>query len=127
MMYVCIKYLKYHYKVIKVLSHYCDYVERASIDEAFLDVTSLVMDRLKVLQQTRPQDFPLITSSMLPATHVAGYTVTLETDNKGDNKVLSICTIVYHIMLIMYVKLAVKHVGKETLAKCCTLKTMCAI
>ena len=70
-------------KVIKVLSRYCDCVERASIDEAFLDVTSLVMDRLKLLQQTCPQDIPLITSSMLLATHVAGYSVNMEIGNKG--------------------------------------------
>ena len=66
-----------------MLSRYCDCVERASIDEAFLDVTSLVMDRMKLLQQTRPEGFPLITSSMLPATHVAGYSATMETDSKG--------------------------------------------
>ena len=90
---LCIKHCKYHYKVIKVLSRYCDCVERASIDEAFLDVTSLVKDRFKLLQQTLPQDSSLITSSMLPATHVAGYSVTMETDNKG----LCICS--YIILL----------------------------
>ena len=66
-----------------MLSRYCDCVERASIDEAFLDVTSLVMDRLKLMQQTRPEDTPLIAPSMLTATHVAGYSATMETDSKG--------------------------------------------
>ena len=70
-------------KVIKVLSRYGDCLERASIDEAFLDVTSLVMDRMKLLQQTRPEGFPLVTSSMLPATHVAGYSSSTKTDSKG--------------------------------------------
>jgi len=58
-------------------------VERASIDEAFLDVTSLVMDRMRLLQQKQPQGFSLITSSMLPATHVAGYSITMETEKEG--------------------------------------------
>ena len=95
---LCIKHCKCHYKVIKVLSRYCDCVERASIDEAFLDVTSLVKDRFKLLQQTLPQDCPLITSSMLPATHVAGYSVTMETDSKG----LRICSYVLLFVMLQY-------------------------
>jgi len=58
-------------QVIKVLSRYCDCVERASIDEAFLDVTSVVMERIR----QHPEANPLITSSMLPGTHIAGYSM----------------------------------------------------
>ena len=59
------------FQVIKVLSHYCDCVERASIDEVFLDVASVIMERIRQLPEVNPP----ITSSMIPGTHIAGYTV----------------------------------------------------
>jgi len=66
------------FQVIKVLSRYCDCVERASIDEAFLDVTSVVMERIR----QHPEVNPLITSSMIPGTHIAGYTAECVSDGE---------------------------------------------
>ncbi|XP_065894756.1 DNA polymerase eta-like isoform X3 [Dysidea avara] len=65
-------------EVIKVLSRYCDCVERASIDEAFLDVTSVVMERIRQHHEGNP----LITSTMLPGTHIAGYSAESTTDGE---------------------------------------------
>ena len=62
--------------MIKVLSRYCDCVERASIDEAFLDVTSVVMERIR----QHPERNPVITCAMLPGTHIAGYSAESTTD-----------------------------------------------
>ena len=66
-------------QVIKVLSRYCDCVERASIDEAFLDVTSVVMERIRQHHEGNP----LITSTMLPGTHIAGYSAESTTDGES--------------------------------------------
>ena len=53
-------------EVISILARFADLVERASIDEAFLDITERVAQRLCELGQAR------VTPEMLPATHVAG-------------------------------------------------------
>ena len=53
-------------EVISVLARFADRVERASIDEAFLDITERVAQRLCELGQAT------VTPEMLPATHVAG-------------------------------------------------------
>ena len=53
-------------EVISILARFADRVERASIDEAFLDITERVAQRLCELGPTG------ITPDMLSATHVAG-------------------------------------------------------
>ncbi len=51
-------------EVIRTLSRFTDQVERASVDEAYLDITSLVQKRVREGRK--------VEASMLPATHVAG-------------------------------------------------------
>ncbi|GAB1611026.1 DNA polymerase eta-like [Argonauta hians] len=56
-------------EVIEVFSQFCQCVERASIDEAYLDLTKLVEERIKTVDMT------CITSlaEQLPNTHVVGW------------------------------------------------------
>ena len=54
-------------EVMQVLSLFSDCIERASIDEAYLDITERVKDKIQQM------GFGRITSSMLPCTHVAGF------------------------------------------------------
>lgn len=53
-------------EVISILSQYTSCIERASIDEAFLDITEKVLERIRTLE------FSVVQPSSLPATHVAG-------------------------------------------------------
>eukprot|EP00731_Ephydatia_muelleri_P024747 Em0016g1018a len=53
-------------EVIKVLSRFSSCIERASIDEAYIDITDAVSERIRLLDTTK------VLPSMLPATHVAG-------------------------------------------------------
>jgi len=54
-------------EVIRILAKFSDCIERASIDEAFLDITECVHKRIQQL------GFQRVKASMLPGTHVAGY------------------------------------------------------
>ena len=60
-------YRKASAEVMQVLSLFSDCIERASIDEAYLDITERVKDKIQQM------GFGRITSSMLPCTHVAGF------------------------------------------------------
>ena len=53
-------------EVISILSRYTSCIERASVDEAYLDITNSVFERMEALS------FKSVLSSDLPSTHVAG-------------------------------------------------------
>ena len=55
-------------EVITIFSEFTDVIERASIDEAYLDVTSLIHKRIGNFDIEHS-----ITSDDLPSTHVAGF------------------------------------------------------
>ena len=52
-------------EVINILSRFTSCIERASIDEAYLDITEAALERVKSLE------FSAIQPSELPATHIA--------------------------------------------------------
>lgn len=54
-------------EVIEVLSQFSDCVERASVDEAYIDLTGEVEKRMSVLSQER------VSLDKLPNTHVVGF------------------------------------------------------
>jgi nucleotidyltransferase/DNA polymerase involved in DNA repair len=70
---------------MEIMSHFA-VIERASIDEAYIDLTSAVQDRLQKLQ-SQP-----ISADLLPSTYIEGLprgpTTTEETIQKGTSTVL---------------------------------------
>ncbi|XP_071963079.1 DNA polymerase eta-like [Antedon mediterranea] len=66
-------------EIIKVLCKFSDCVERASIDEAYIDLTDVVQKRLERLQGER------ITFDMLPNTHVVGWDGNEETSSLSED------------------------------------------
>ena len=54
-------------EVMQILAKFSDCIERASVDEAFLDITDCVHKRIQQL------GFQRVKASMLPGTHVAGF------------------------------------------------------
>ena len=67
--------------MIEVLSRFCRCVERASIDEAFLDLTQEVEERLRMERTITPTD--------IPNTHVIGWEPTGEdSTDKGKVKLI---------------------------------------
>ena len=60
------KYRAASAEVIKVLSRFSGCIERASIDEAYIDISTAVSERIEQLGPTK------VLPSMLPSTHVAG-------------------------------------------------------
>jgi DNA polymerase eta len=66
------KYRDASKEVFKVLSEFSDFVERASIDEAYIDLTSMVDDRLAEIAARGPLRAQL-TPDKFPSTFVAGY------------------------------------------------------
>ncbi|KAH3851921.1 hypothetical protein DPMN_094408, partial [Dreissena polymorpha] len=71
------KYREGGAEVIEVLSRFSDCVERASVDEAYIDLTVEVETRLAALGGAK------VTEASLPNTHVAGH------DREKDGKTLS--------------------------------------
>ena len=67
-------------EVIKVLSRYTSCIERASIDEAFLDITASVFEKMESL------GFKNLTPSDLPATHVAGHSTPTAVDKQAEQR-----------------------------------------
>ena len=65
-------------EVIEVLSRFCRCVERASIDEAYLDLTEEVEEKLRAGEA--------VTSSDLRHTHVVGWEAKDENIDKGNQK-----------------------------------------
>lgn len=61
------KYRKASTEVMQALSHFSDCLERASIDEAFIDVTSMVEQRMKKIP------FSALKPEMLNRTHIVGW------------------------------------------------------
>ena len=53
-------------EVISILSRYTSCIERASVDEAYLDITSIVFEKMEEM------GFESVLTSDLPSTHVAG-------------------------------------------------------
>ena len=53
--------------MIEVLSQFSECVERASVDEAYIDLTMEVEKRMSALSQDR------VSRDMLPNTHVVGF------------------------------------------------------
>ena len=53
-------------EVIKILSRFSESIERASVDEVFLDITKNVHDKINEME------FSKVVPSMLPGTHIAG-------------------------------------------------------
>lgn len=65
-------------EVIQILSRFSDHIERASIDEAYLDITNCVHRRIQQME------FQRVEASMLPNTHVAGFSPSgVDSDSKG--------------------------------------------
>lgn len=73
-------------KVIDVLSEFSDCVERASIDEAYLDMTSIISAKMS--------NMPPITADQIPNTFVVGF----ESDVLETRK--SICILFSPLLLI---------------------------
>ena len=67
-------------EVINVLSRYTSCIERASIDEAFLDITASVFEKMESL------GFKNLTPSDLPATHVAGHSTPTAVDKQAEQR-----------------------------------------
>lgn len=67
-------------EVINVLSRYTSCIERASIDEAFLDITASVFEKMESL------GFKNLTPSDLPATHVAGHSTPTAVDKLAEQR-----------------------------------------
>lgn len=64
-------------EVIKVLCEFSDCVERASIDEAYIELTQTVEDRIKKKNGTH------IATDMLKSSWVVGYDKTEDGDQQG--------------------------------------------
>lgn len=65
-------------EVIQILSRFSNHIERASIDEAYLDITNCVHRRIQQME------FQRVEASMLPNTHVAGFSPSgVDSDSKG--------------------------------------------
>lgn len=64
-------------EVIQALSRFTEQLERASIDEAFLDITDLVQERMRGNRGRK------VEAHMLPATHVAGCGASREPSSEG--------------------------------------------
>lgn len=60
-------------EVIKILSRFTECIERASIDEAFLDITKNVHEKISEME------FNKVVPFMLPSTHVAGFSSSAST------------------------------------------------
>ncbi|XP_014791234.2 DNA polymerase eta [Octopus bimaculoides] len=74
------KYREAGAEVIDVFCQFCQCVERASIDEAYLDLTKIVDERMKTVDVTCITSF----ADQLTNTHVIGWEST--EDNKSSNK-----------------------------------------
>ena len=72
-------------EVIDVLCRHCKLVERASVDEAYLDLTDEVTARLASVDST-------VNDAMLPNTHVIGFEDTDQTD-KGNADQSANCSV----------------------------------
>ena len=68
-------------EVIKVLSRFSSCIERASIDEAYIDISDAVSERIGQLGTTK------VLPSMLPSTHVAGCSLEETASVKADTEV----------------------------------------
>ena len=62
-------------EVVEVLSQFSKCVERASVDEAYIDLTDEVNKRLQHITQ--------VTADQLPNTHISGYDVEMQSSDKG--------------------------------------------
>ena len=68
-------YRKASCDVMTVLSRFSKIIEKASVDEAFLDITTTVRERIRDLE------FSKVSVSSLPKTHVAGFEVQRQQNN----------------------------------------------
>ena len=78
---MCSRYRDAGAEVIDVLCRFCKCVERASIDEAYLDLTEEVNQRLASAVDARA----------LPNTHVVGYENEQERKQDKGYRILSFC------------------------------------
>ena len=69
-------------EVIQILARFSDHIERASIDEAYLDITKCVHRRIEQM------GFQQVEASMLPHTHVAGFSLSEGPPMDSDSKIL---------------------------------------
>ena len=69
-------------EVIDVLCRHCKLVERASVDEAYLDLTDDVSARMLMMQNSTNGTAVTVDDVMLPNTHVVGYENAAD-DDKG--------------------------------------------
>ena len=69
-------------EVIQILAQFSDHIERASIDEAYLDITKCVHRRIQQM------GFKEVEASMLPHTHVAGFSLIEGSPVDSDSKIL---------------------------------------
>ncbi|XP_033115936.1 DNA polymerase eta-like [Anneissia japonica] len=74
------KYREAGAEVIKVLCKFSNCVERASIDEAYIDLTEAVQQRMERMQGES------VTFDMLPNTHVVGWDGTGESSERADDQ-----------------------------------------
>lgn len=77
---VLFRYREAGAEVIEVLSQFSKCVERASIDEAYIDLTDEVNKRLTHITQVTPDQ--------LPNTHISGYDVETQSSDEGMGKVV---------------------------------------
>jgi len=67
--YSCFRYRDAGKEVVEVFKEFCECVERASIDEAYLDLTQAVECRLQKLQNSSS----FIKAEQLPSTFIVGF------------------------------------------------------